>query len=240
MKAFWKGSLPPLVGIGATVSIQFSVNETVKRFFAERRGSKRLAFHEYYIGGFLAGFFNSIGSIPVEHIRIRMQTQPLHKIIYRGSLDCALHFYRNHGIRGIYHGGVITTLRDAIAYGSYFSSFGMMIDAQLKPGETKRDLSYGAIALWGSLAGVAMWTTSYPFDVIKTKIQADSMVNPQYKGILDCIMKTYKADGARAFVRGFWPCMARALPVNGGVFTIYEFIAREMYARNAKKKLEFA
>jgi hypothetical protein len=33
----------------------------------------------------------------------------------------------------------------------------------------------------GGLAGVATWALMYPVDYAKTKIQSDSLTNPQYK-----------------------------------------------------------
>ena len=40
--AFWKGSLPPLMGVGLCVSIQFGVNENMKRVIMARNNSSEL------------------------------------------------------------------------------------------------------------------------------------------------------------------------------------------------------
>lgn len=38
--------------------------------------------------------------------------------------------------------------------------------------------------LAGACAGIACWTTSIPFDVIKSRLQADSISNPKYNGVM--------------------------------------------------------
>ena len=41
----------------------------------------------------------------------------------------------------------------------------------------------------GGLGGVAYWGPVYPADVIKSRMQVDSLTNPQYRGMLDCFRK---------------------------------------------------
>ncbi len=74
-----QGTVSPLVGIGACVSIQFGALEYTKRMFAERNrragigGSDGTAFlaSQLVLAGSAAGIANSVVSGPVEHIRIR-------------------------------------------------------------------------------------------------------------------------------------------------------------------------
>jgi len=74
--------------------------------------------------GAVAGVVNSIASIPVEHIRIRMQLEGTKLIkTYSGSFDCLFKIYKQHGIAGIYKGGGPTIPREAIAYFFYFGMY---------------------------------------------------------------------------------------------------------------------
>lgn len=74
-----QGTVSPLIGIGACVSIQFGVLEYTKRYFAEQNRlaglggdeGKLLTASQLIIAGSLAGIANSVVSGPVEHIRIR-------------------------------------------------------------------------------------------------------------------------------------------------------------------------
>lgn len=102
---FYKGTLTPLLGVGLCVSIQFGVVERVKREFASANaraagvpagaeaalgvGPKAfpLTNPQLYTAGVAAGVANSFVAGPVEHIRIRLQTQATK--VYNGPLDCA-------------------------------------------------------------------------------------------------------------------------------------------------------
>jgi solute carrier family 25 carnitine/acylcarnitine transporter 20/29 len=73
-----KGTVPPLLGIGLCVSIQFGALEWSKRLFAQQnllqgKGGERgltLSGGQLYVAGIFAGVANSVVSGPVEHIRI--------------------------------------------------------------------------------------------------------------------------------------------------------------------------
>jgi len=72
--AFYKGTLTPLVGVGACVSIQFGAFHEARRTL-ERYNSDidpqntELSLGQYYLAGAAAGVANSIISGPIEHIR---------------------------------------------------------------------------------------------------------------------------------------------------------------------------
>jgi hypothetical protein len=51
----------------------------------------------------------------------------------------------------------------------------------------------------------------YPIDVIKSKIQTDALdpTKRQYKGMMDCIRKTWSKEGWRGFTGGLGPTLIR-------------------------------
>jgi solute carrier family 25 carnitine/acylcarnitine transporter 20/29 len=121
--AFYKGTLTPLLGIGACVSIQFAALEAAKRTFRSNKlPGQDLSIPELFVCGALAGVANTVVSGPVEHIRIRLQTQPnVVPKLYNGPLDCVKKLYQANGIAGIYKGQVSTIWRDGVGYGSVVS-----------------------------------------------------------------------------------------------------------------------
>ena len=237
--AFWKGSLPPIMSVGASVSIQFGVNENVKKLFQAYNNGKKMSFAQLYACGALAGFFNSFVTTPAEHIRIKMQTQPKVNPLYAGSIDCMKKVYSLYGLKGLYRGAVPNILREGIGYGAFFSSYAKLMDHFMKPGQTKKDVSLSIIGFSGVIAGILLWATVFPIDVIKTRMQTDNLANPQHKGILDSMRQIYAQRGIRGFFKVFASCMARAVPVNGGVFMIYETGFR-MFTKPQEMKAEFA
>ena len=78
--AFYKGTLTPLIGIGACVSVQFGAFHAARRWLETRNTShgkaSDLSYAQYFAAGAFAGVANAPLSGPIEHIRIRLQSQP--------------------------------------------------------------------------------------------------------------------------------------------------------------------
>lgn len=61
-----------------------------------------------------------------------------------------------------------------------------------------------------------------PADFVKSRMQADHPQNPKYRGMLDCMVKTYRGEGVKVFFSGTVMIVLRAFPVNVAVFLVYE------------------
>ena len=228
--AFWKGSLPPLLGVGACVSIQFAVVEYMKRLIKSSNNGQDLSLPQHMIAGSIAGIANSIVSTPAEGHRIRMQVQgkvdPRGDPHYRSSMDCMRTIFRLHGVKGSFAGFRITVIREAGTFATYFGMYEYMVNLLKPPGGSVEDLSVWKLLVSGGMAGYAYWLPWYPIDAIKSKLQADSLANPKYSGILDCLAQTVKSEGVRGLYRGFLPCMLRAFPANAATFLTFESMMR--------------
>jgi solute carrier family 25 (mitochondrial carnitine/acylcarnitine transporter), member 20/29 len=85
----------------------------------------------------------------------------------------------------------------------------------------RSDISSYKIAFYGGLAGEALWISSYPFDVIKSKMQSDGFGDKQrYKTMRDAFGQTWRAEGMRGFWKGIGPTLVRAMPVSAGTFAV--------------------
>ncbi|KAH6781407.1 Mitochondrial substrate carrier family protein [Perilla frutescens var. hirtella] len=182
------------------------------------------------LGGVGTGAIQSLVLSPVELVKIRLQLQP--KTNLNGPLDVARTILRAEGWRGIYRGLTITVLRDAPAHGVYFWTYEYTREG-LHPGCRKSGQeSFGTMLLAGGLAGVASWICCYPLDVIKTRLQAQSLSMVKYNGIVDCFRRSVKEDGYNVLWRGLGTAVARAFIVNGAVFTAYETALRCIFRNN--------
>jgi hypothetical protein len=74
------------------------------------------------------------------------------------------------------------------------------------------------------LSGLVSCWVVMPFDVIKSKMQADNPHKPVYKNMLHCAALTINQYGARGLYHGFWAASLRALPVNVTGFMTFRFI----------------
>ncbi|KAG9859423.1 hypothetical protein KCU68_g266, partial [Aureobasidium melanogenum] len=210
--AFYKGTLTPLIGIGACM--RDAAHEEVYLTYSR--------YPQYYAAGAFAGIANTLMSSPIEHIRIRLQTQPHGAArLYNGPIDCVKKLCAHEGVlKGLYRGTGVTWLREAQAYGVWFTAFEFMMNQDAKRnGIERKEIPTWKIALYGGLAGEALWLGSYPFDVIKSKMQSDGFgAQQKYKSMRDTFAQTWRGEGMRGFWRGLGPTLLRAMPVSAGTF----------------------
>lgn len=78
----------------------------------------------------------------------------------------------------------------------------------------------------GGLAGMIAWASTFPFDVIKSRMQADGNNGTfLYKGTVDCFVQSFKASGLRSLFSGLGPTLLRAFPTNAVIFSVYTFVS---------------
>ncbi|KAI1769878.1 mitochondrial carrier [Hypoxylon cercidicola] len=239
--AFYKGTLTPLLGIGACVSIQFGAFGWARRYFESANAlaspgagprPQELSYGQYYAAGAFAGVANSVISGPIEHVRIRLQTQPHGAArLYAGPADCVRKLSAHAGVlRGLYRGEAVTMYREATAYGMWFLTFEYLMNADAaRNGLRRADIPAYKVALYGGLAGEALWLASYPFDVVKSKMQTDGFGKEmRYKTMRDCFAQVWRQEGMRGFWKGIGPTLFRAMPVSAGTFAVVEATARAL------------
>ncbi|EJT48906.1 hypothetical protein A1Q2_08033 [Trichosporon asahii var. asahii CBS 8904] len=228
---FYKGTLTPLLGIGACVSIQFGALEWAKRLLSNN-GEKTLGLGELYAAGAVAGVANTAVAGPVEHIRIRLQTQPAGaEKLYNGPLDCVRKLYGQGGLPGVFKGQAATMLRDGVGYGMYFLVYEYLVQSHCARNNCSReDISPLWALTYGATAGYGLWGSIYPVDVVKSKIQTDSLdpSKQKYRGMLDCARQTWRAQGVKGFTGGLTPTLVRSPFANGATFVAFELAMRAM------------
>lgn len=163
-------------------------------------------------------------------MRIRLQTQPHGAArLYSGPLDCVRKLSAHGGVlKGLYRGEAVTIWREAQAYGVWFLAFEWMMNADAARNKVDRkEIPSYKVAWYGGLAGEALWLGSYPFDVVKSKMQTDGFgAEQRYKTMRDCFAQTYRGEGLRGFWRGIVPTLLRAMPVSAGTFAVVEMTMR--------------
>ena len=140
--------------------------------------------------------------------------------------EVILHIWRTHGVRGFYRGITATALRD-VGYGAYFAAYEATLRYWPRPhrdpdhhradspgAEAESTLSthsWSALLAAGGLAGVAGWVVTFPFDVVKTRVQSPPAGAPDnpYRSTWSTIVASYRAEGVQVFFRGLAPTLIR-------------------------------
>ena len=136
------------------------------------------------------------------------------------------------GTRALYTGYGITCLRD-LGYGPYFLAYEVCNRVLLHQlhgsgtgtGPASEQLSNVELAFSGALAGCLAWASTFPLDVVKTRIQAQPFISStmtDQRTIVSVARQAYRQEGLTAFVKGLGPTMVRAIPANAALFVVYE------------------
>lgn len=64
-----------------------------------------------------------------------------------------------------------------------------------------------------------MWTSIFPFDVVKSRIQVESSRDK----MVTVLVRVAKAEGVRGLYKGLFPTLLRTFPSTGALFVAYEY-----------------
>ncbi|XP_023336676.1 mitochondrial basic amino acids transporter, partial [Eurytemora carolleeae] len=212
----FKGLLAPMLTAGGLNSLFFGVYAVSLQYI---QGVDRvLSYPDIFLAGCLGGGAQLIVGCPIELIKVKLQTQRLNK--FSGPWDCSKHIYKYEGVRGVYRGLTPLVWRDGPGFGLYMViyEYGLhLLGGREKTGKMEQFIS-------GGVAGMMAWLSVLPFDVLKSRLQADDPARPRYKNMVDCARQSYATDGAKVFTRGWLAMSLRAFPVNAITFLVYEFL----------------
>lgn len=182
------------------------------------------------------GLTESFLYTPFEVIKIRMQTQCTHTRKRTSNVACMKAVYRQSGLRGFYRGMLPMAKKEMLGNAAYFVAYEssktylteLLYTMQSKhqtsdfDSKDQRFKTYGAIATAGGIAGLVYWLAVFPIDTVKSVMQADTLQNPKYRGVIDCCEKLYREQGVKRFYQGISPTLIRAFPANAITFVAFE------------------
>ncbi|XP_068129127.1 solute carrier family 25 member 48 isoform X2 [Hyperolius riggenbachi] len=237
---FYKGMSFPLASIAIYNSVVFGVFSNSQRFISQLRNTNRKKSPDLIdvtLASMLVGWVSvGIGGpVDLVKIKLQMQTQPanpeslsipqkstlLHyQATFRGPIHCIYCILQKDGFTGMYRGAGAMLLRDVPGYCMYFIPYTYLChwltwDHHSAP---------SALSVWlaGGIAGAISWGTATPMDVVKSRLQADSLYDRKYNGVKDCISKSYQNEGLQVFFRGITVNAIRGFPMSAALFLTYE------------------
>lgn len=227
MRALYKGLVPPLLGYSAMNALVFGVYG-YSMAIIQPDGSSRPKPSSIVLASTIASLaqtpFNSI----TELVKLRLQTQGIreayHTHVFGGKGNAygpwriLWLLYQREGIKGFGKGMGTAFIRDVIGFVSYFLTYEIL--CQVFAGDKKlNQLPAAQLILSGGIAGMVTWTSCYPLDVVKSRLQTDGIgMKPEYNGMVDCFKKSYSSGGWRVFYQGLGVTLFRAFPVNAATF----------------------
>ncbi|KAI5095468.1 mitochondrial carnitine/acylcarnitine carrier protein isoform X1, partial [Silurus meridionalis] len=212
---FYKGMGAPLAGVAPMMAISFFGFGLGKQLL-QSDSSVPVTSTQMFIAGMFAGVFTTVIVTPGERInksQCVLQVQSSSgQVKFSGPVDCAVKLYKEHGIRSVYKGTVLTLIRDVPSTGFYFLTYEYLKNLLTPEGESVDRLSTSRILLAGGTAGIVNWVVALPPDVLKSNFQ--TAADGRYSGLVDVLRTLLREEGARALYKGLSAVMLRAFPAN--------------------------
>jgi len=209
-RGLYRGMTSPLLGVAGINAVTFGVNAQVLKQLPQPESISSIT-----IAGASAGLIQTSIVSPMELVKTQMQVCGQTDI--SGTVS---HITRAAGFGGIFRGLGITATREVPAFAVYFSSYEVIV----------RNLgeSTSAVLFGGGMAGVLSWVTTYPQDVIKSRLQADAFgASQMYRGPLHCLKLSLKEEGHSFLFRGIGSTVIRAFPMNAVTFGVFTLVMKK-------------
>ncbi|KAK7045556.1 hypothetical protein VNI00_007388 [Paramarasmius palmivorus] len=141
------------------------------------------------------------------------------------------------GVRGLYRGLVATAFGVAPYVGINFAAYELLRGIITPPGKT----SVARKLMCGALAGSISQTLTYPFDVLRRKMQVTGMKSSglgiKYNGALEALIGIIRTEGVVGLYRGLWPNLLKVAPSIATSFFTYELVAHVREMENSENAL---
>ncbi|EJU03889.1 mitochondrial carrier [Dacryopinax primogenitus] len=212
----FKGMTSPLITLAPLNGLVFGAYGYLLRLqYPNLTPEERPPLLPIALAGTLAGVLGSTIAGPVELVKIRQQNL----VGAQGmpsTLSVVRDIWRKRGPLGLYRGFTSTALRDS-GGGPYFLTYEIL--HRLNPHSPFTPL------IAGGAAGIVGWLSTFPFDVIKTRMQSvDRAEAGKYKTTWSTIRACWREEGWRVFWTGVRPAMIECLPYNMATFGAFELV----------------
>lgn len=218
VRALWKGLTPFATHLTLKYALRMGSNAVLQAGFKDSETGK-ISNHGRFLSGFGAGVLEALVIVtPFEVVKIRLQQQrglSPELLKYKGPIHCARVIIREEGPLGLWAGAAPTVMRNGTNQAAMFTAKNTY-DVVLwnKHEGDGKVLQPWQSMISGFLAGMAGPIGTGPFDVVKTRLMAQSREGGElkYKGMVHAIRTIYAEEGLRALWKGLIPRLMRIPP----------------------------
>ncbi|CAL1378700.1 unnamed protein product [Linum trigynum] len=218
VRALWKGLTPFATHLTLKYSLRMGTNAVLQSAFKDSQ-TGQLSNRGRLLSGFGAGVLEALVIVtPFEVVKIRLQQQKglsPELLKYKGPVHCARLIIREEGILGLWAGAAPTVMRNGTNQAAMFTAKNAFDVFLWKKHEGDgKVLQPWQSMISGFLAGTAGPICTGPFDVVKTRLMAQSREagHAKYNGMVHAIKTIYAEEGLLALWKGLIPRLMRIPP----------------------------
>ncbi|KAL7629999.1 UNVERIFIED_CONTAM: hypothetical protein RMT77_019881 [Armadillidium vulgare] len=219
-RGLYKGMSSPMAGVSLVNAIIFGVHGNIMKKVKDPSSISANA-----AAGASAGFVQAFIASPMELAKTRMQIQSNgSSAVYKSPVHCLKSIIKSEGTKGVFRGQAVTVMREIPGFATYFGSYEYLVRSMTPEEEVP---SSCAILVSGGLAGTFSWVSTYPIDVVKSRIQADGIEGEnKYRGVWHCLRTSLANEGATFLTRGLTSTIVRSFPTNAATFSVVTYVMR--------------
>jgi len=172
-----------------------------------------MSFAKDFLAGGISAAVSKTAVAPIERVKLILQVQAANKQIeagkeYKGIIDCFVRIPKEQGFGAFWRGNLANVIRYFPTQALNFAFKDVYKQIFLGGVDQKTQFWRYFVGNLGSggAAGATSLCFVYPLDYARTRLGADvgkGTADRQYNGLVDCIKKTLKSDGAVGLYRGF-------------------------------------
>ncbi|KZV39609.1 mitochondrial succinate-fumarate transporter 1-like [Dorcoceras hygrometricum] len=242
LRALWKGLTPFATHLTLKYALRMGSNAVLQSAVKDSE-TGNLSHYGRMVAGFGAGVLEALVIVtPFEVVKIRLQQQrglSPELLKYKGPVNCARMIIREEGLFGLWAGATPTIMRNGTNQAAMFTAKNAFdgILWRKHEGDGQMLLPWQSM-ISGFLAGTAGPVCTGPFDVVKTRLMAQSRSGGElkYKGLFHAIGTIYAEEGLRALWKGLLPRLMRIPPGQAIVWAVADQVTgfyEKRYIHNA-------
>ncbi|KAH8388014.1 hypothetical protein KR093_011009 [Drosophila rubida] len=228
LRGLYAGSVPAVFANVAENSVLFAAYGGCQKFVTYVVGKElasELTTTENACAGSLAACFSTLTLCPTELIKCKLQALRDMKQFVEPTQTAEIRTpWTLTRIRGFYRGLGSTFIREMPGYFFFFGSYEGARELLRKEGQTKDEIGPIRTMIAGAIGGVCLWTSTFPADVIKSRIQVKNLNDGMFTVGADIVRR----EGVLALYRGLLPSVLRTIPATATLFVVYEYTKKAL------------
>jgi solute carrier family 25 (adenine nucleotide translocator) protein 4/5/6/31 len=193
---------------------------------------------DFALGGVSAAI-SKTAVAPIERVKLLLQTQDANAKIsgekkYKGIVDVFVRVPKEEGVSAFWRGNLANVIRyfPTQALNFAFKDTYKKIFCPFNPKTDFWKFFIGNLASGGA-AGATSLMVVYPLDFARTRLAADvgkGAADRQFTGLIDCLSKVYKSDGAKGLYQGFGISVLGIIAYRACYFGGYDTLKRVFFS----------